>query len=76
VFQERDPAVDIALGSWRQGDVCLDTHLEFVHVGDLSRPSTDAAVHAASLLQEQGNEIPLGPVSLSEEVPKDAVVFS
>jgi hypothetical protein len=67
--QEYDSAVDAALSDWRQGDVCLDAGLEFVHVADLSRPSSNAALHAAELLQTQGGHLPTEPVPISEEVP-------
>ncbi len=67
--QKHDSTVDTALRNWRQGDVCLDAGLEFVRAADLSRPGSPAALHAAGLLQEQGEQLPTGPVSVSEEVP-------
>lgn len=66
--QEHDPAANMAIRNWRQGDVCLDLGLEFVHVADLSRPGSAAAVHARELLHEQGEQLPDGTVSLSENV--------
>jgi hypothetical protein len=67
--QEFGLIVDAALRNWRQGDVCLDANLDFIHTGDLSRPGSSAAMHAAQVLREQGEQLPTGPVPLSENVP-------
>src|SRR5579872_2555403 len=66
--QKRDSEADTALRNWRQGDVCLDAGLEFIHVADLSQPGSPAASHAAGLLQEQGDQLPIEPVPIIEEV--------
>ena len=38
--------IDDEIRQWRQGDVSLDTGLEFVHLADLSRPHSPASIEA------------------------------
>ena len=44
---EDERTIDGALRVWRQGDVCRDARLEFLHLADLSRPHSPASVQAA-----------------------------
>ena len=60
--------VDNALQHWRQGDVCLDAGLDFVHLADLRNPNTDAAREAAIQQTELGDDLPFEPVSLLDRV--------
>lgn len=62
-------AIDSDLRHWRQGDVCLDAGLDFVHLADLRIPGTDAAIEAAKQQREQGDDLPFEPVSLLASVP-------
>ena len=42
--------IDEALSEWRQGDICCDTSIAFVHLADLSRPHSPTSL---SLLESQ-----------------------
>ena len=61
--------VDGALQHWRQGDVCLDAGLDFVHLADLRNPNTNAAREAAIQQKELGEDLPFEPVSLLDRIP-------
>ena len=61
-------AVDKALGTWRQGDVCRDAGLEFLHLADLSCPHSPASRQAAASLAEDGEVIEAGPTPVLDAV--------
>lgn len=67
--QEPDPTIDCAMAHWRQGDVCLDAGLEFIHLVDLSRKGSIVAAHAAQQLQQTGEPIPTGASPVTDSVP-------
>lgn len=48
--EEDEQSVDHAMQTWRQGDVCLDDGLEFLHLADLSRPHSAASVQVTEML--------------------------
>lgn len=62
-------AIDDALQTWRQGDVTLDTGLEFLHLADLTRPHSPASQQTADRLRKAGEAITDEPTSLLDEVP-------
>ncbi len=45
--EDHTEAVDTQLKFWRQGDVSLDTGLEFMHIADLSLPHSPASLDAS-----------------------------
>jgi hypothetical protein len=48
VSDEDAEYINNALQHWRQGDVVLDSGLEFLHLADLSRPLSSASQQIAS----------------------------
>jgi hypothetical protein len=52
---------------WRQGDVVLDSGLEFLHLGDVSRPLGPAS-HQIASASESAAEIPRGATPILDEV--------
>ena len=57
-FTEKDEqAINQALQAWRQGDISLDTGLEFLHFADLSRPHSAASAQVAEALSNDGEAI-------------------
>jgi hypothetical protein len=60
--------INDALQHWRQGDVVLDSDLEFLHLADLSRPLSSASLKIASA-SERADEITHGATAILEEVP-------
>jgi hypothetical protein len=53
------------LQHWRQGDVVFDSDLEFVHLGDVSRPLSPASQQIANA---SGDEIPRGATPILDKV--------
>ena len=54
--------------TWRQGDVCIDTGLESLHLADLSAPHSEASRQAAESAREQ--DLAAGPVAaISTAIP-------
>lgn len=51
---EDEKTIDEALRAWRQGDVCLDAGLEFLHFADLTRPHSPASLQVADALVDAG----------------------
>ena len=66
--REDERAVDKALSAWRQGDVSLDTGLEFLHLADLSRPHSPASRQAAASLTKAGEVIEAEPAPVLDTV--------
>ena len=65
---EDEQEIDQALQVWRQGDVSLDTDLEFLHFADLSRPHSPASVQVADALAADGEAIEAGATAVLDEV--------
>lgn len=65
---EDEKAIDEALRAWRQGDVCLDTGLEFLHLADLSRPHSPASLQLADASEDAGEVLEGGPTPVLDEV--------
>ena len=65
---EDEKAVDEALRVWRQGDVCLDAGLEFLHFADLSRPHSPTSLQVADALENAGEVLERGPSAVLDEV--------
>ncbi len=63
---EQAKAVDGELLHWRQGDVSLDSGLEFMHLADLSRPHSPISIAAAAGRGEEAQAE--GVVPVIEEV--------
>ena len=63
-----EKAIDEALRAWRQGDVSLDAGLEFIHLADLTRPHSSASLQVAGAMEERGDALEAGPVSILDEV--------
>lgn len=61
-------AINEALQRWRQGDVCLDAGLEFLHLADLSRPHSLASSQVADALASNGEVIEVGATPVLDEV--------
>jgi hypothetical protein len=58
--------INSRLQHWRQGDVVLDSGLEFLHLGDLSRPLSSASRQVANSLAP--GKIPQGATPILDEV--------
>ncbi|WP_238246067.1 hypothetical protein [Methylobacterium iners] len=69
-------AINEALKDWRQGDITLDEGLEFLHLGDLSRPHTEASEQTAAAFAETGEAVPVGPTPLMDGALHGLVVLS
>lgn len=65
---EDEQAIDEALQVWRQGDVCLDPGLEFLHLADLSRPHSPASEQAAEGLSAAEAATSPGPTPVADGV--------
>jgi hypothetical protein len=66
-FSDQDAEkINSWLQHWRQGDVVLDSGLEFLHLGDLSRPLSSASRQIANSLEP--DEIPQGATPILDEV--------
>ena len=65
---EDEQAIDEALRAWRQGDVCLDAGLEFLHLADLSCPHSPASLQVADALEDSGGMLRAGPTPILDEV--------
>lgn len=65
---EDEKAIDEALRVWRQGDVCLDAGLEFLHLADVSRPHSPASLQVADALEDSGGVMRAGPTPILDEV--------
>ena len=65
---EDEKAIDEALRAWRQGDVCLDAGLEFLHLADLSRPHSPASLQLADASEDAGEVLEGGPTPVLDEV--------
>ena len=65
---EAEQAIDEALRAWRQGDVCLDAGLEFLHLADLSRPHSSASLQVADALEDSSGATRAGPTPILDEV--------
>jgi hypothetical protein len=65
---EQANAINEALRVWRQGDLTLDPELEFIHLADISRPHSLASIQTAEKLSHAGEDIPSGPVALTDAV--------
>ena len=65
---EDEQEIDQALQVWRQGDVSLDTDLEFLHFADLSRPHSPASVQVTDALAADGEAIEAGATAVLDEV--------
>ena len=61
---EDEQEIDQALQVWRQGDVSLDTDLEFLHFADLSRPHSPASVQVTDALAADGEAIEAGATAV------------
>ena len=61
-------AIDEALQVWRQGDVCLDAGLEFLHLADLARPHSPVSEQAADGLTAAEETIEAGPTPVWDGV--------
>lgn len=59
---EDERAIDQALQSWRQGDVCLQDGLEFLHLADLSRPHSPVSTQVAIASNDDTFEAGATPV--------------
>jgi len=62
--EEDEKAVDEALRAWRQGDVCMDAGLEFLHFADLSRPHSPTSLQVADALKEAGAVLESGSTAV------------
>lgn len=67
--QDKEQAIDQALQEWRQGDVSLDSGLEFVHLADLSRPHSSASIQLAEAISNSGDHIGAAAEPVMNEVP-------
>ena len=65
---EDERAINEALQAWRQGDVSLDTGLEFLHFADLSRPHSPASRQVAEALANDSEAIEAGATPVLDEV--------
>lgn len=65
---EDEKAIDEALRAWRQGDVCLDAGLEFLHLADMSRPHSPASLQIADASENAGEVLEGGPTPVLDEV--------
>ena len=65
---EDEKAIDEALRAWRQGDVCVDPGLEFLHFADLSRPHSPTSRQVADALEDAGEVLESGPSAVLDEV--------
>lgn len=63
-----EQAIDDALQSWRQGDITLDTGLEFVHFADLTRPHGPVSRQVAEALANDGETVGAGATPILDEV--------
>jgi hypothetical protein len=59
--------INSALQQWRQGDIALDTGLEFLHLADLSRPLSSASRQIASASEKAG-KITRGATPILDEM--------
>jgi hypothetical protein len=59
--------INNGLQHWRQGDVVLDSGLEFLHLGDVSRPLSSASQQIASA-SGSADEIPYGATPILDKV--------
>lgn len=64
---EEAEKVNIALKSWRQGDIVIESSLEFLFLADISRPLSSASqqISNASNLE---SDVATGPAAIFEEV--------
>lgn len=65
---ENARAIDNALQSWRQGDVSLDSGLEFLHLADLAQSHSPASEQVARDITDAGEAIPTETVPVLDEV--------
>ncbi len=65
---EDDQEIDQALQVWRQGDVSLDTDLEFLHFADLTRPHSPASVQVADALEAGGEAFEAVATAIMDQV--------
>ena len=72
--KEDEQAVDQALQTWRQGDVCLEDGLEFLHLADLSRPHSTTSVQVAQALASNDEAFETGATPVLDEVRGMAVL--
>ena len=70
---EDEQAINRALRAWRQGDISLDSGLEFIHLCNLSRPHSPASIQVAEALAQEGEFIGTETVPVLDEV--DGVVM-
>ena len=74
--EEDERAIDEALQAWRQGDVSLDTGLEFLHCADLTRPHSPASLQLAETIAESGEDIEAGATPVLDEGVSGIVMLS
>lgn len=72
--EEDEQPVDQAMQTWRQGDVCLDDGLEFLHLADLSRPHSAASVQVAKVLASSDEDFEAGGTPVLDKVLGMAVL--
>lgn len=72
--EEDEQSVDRAMQIWRQGDVCLDDGLEFLHLADLSRPHSAASVQVAEMLARNDEDFEAGGTPVLDKVLGMAVL--
>ena len=66
--------VDHAICDWKQGDVCLDAGLEFVHLADLSHPHSPASERVSADVLSESKPLPDHVVAVFDEVEGVVVV--
>ena len=72
--EEDEQSVDHAMQTWRQGDVCLDNGLEFLHLADLSRPHSAASVQVTEMLASNDEGFEAGGTPVLDNVLGMAVL--
>ena len=71
---EDEQSVDQAMQTWRQGDVCVDDGLEFLHLADLSRPHSPASAQVAMALTSNDEDFEAGGTPVLDNVRGMAVL--
>ena len=72
--EEDEQSVDQAMQTWRQGDVCLDDGLEFLHLADLSRPHSPASVQVTEVHASNDEDFEAGGTPVLDKVLGMAVL--
>ena len=64
---EEAEKVNIALKSWRQGDIVIESSLEFLFLADISRPLSSASQQISNASKVE-SDVATGPAAIFEEV--------